>query len=274
MGQEAFLKQKKTYEIMAVISGLIFFFSIVVMIATQSPIAMVGFFIPFILFFFIQTGFKKLSVEFKEKIIQPEISKYVNNALFNPKEGLTKEFVYGSGILKKEDRFHSEDYLEGTIKDKHFISADVHLQDVRSNGKTTTVVTVFQGRFFEIEFEKKFENDVYIFPNLLHRFSLGRGLELVDVESMIFNKKFDVFSKDQHSAFYLLKPRFIEKLIEFHDIHKRVFYGFKDNKVYIAIDTRKDAFDLKMFKAIDDYYFKEIKQEIKLIEDLIELIKN
>ncbi len=274
MKREMIEKKMKLYETITVIAGVLFILSFISIMILQNPVVVIGFFIPVPMFIVSQLKFKKLSVAFKENFIQPEIEKFVDQAVFLPKEGLSKEFVYGSGILKKEDRFSSEDYLEGTIKNRRFISADVHLQDVRSNGKTTTVVTVFQGRFFEIEFEKKFENDVYIFPNFLYRMSLGRGFELIDVESIIFNKKFDVFSKDQHSGFYLLKPRFIEKLLEFHEIQKRVFYGFKENKVYIAIDTRKDAFDLKMFKAIDDHFFKEIKQEIKLIEDLIDLITN
>jgi hypothetical protein len=259
---------------MTIIAGFLFVILLILLLVLQNPMAVIGILIPVPMFIISQLNFKKLSISFKEHYIQPEIEKWIEKAVYQPKEGLSKEFVYGSGVLKKEDRFSSEDYLEGMIKNRKFISADVHLQDVRSNGKSTTVVTVFQGRFFEIEFDKKFEHDVYIFPNFLHRFSLGRGLEQIDVESIIFNKKFDVFSKDQQSAFYLLKPRFIEKLLEFHEIHKRVFYGFKDNKVYIAIDTRKDAFDLKMFKAIDENYFKEIKQEIKLIEELIELITN
>ena len=274
MERQMIEKKKKMYELVTVIAGILFAISLVLLLVLQDPIAMIGFFIPVPMFIISQLQFKKLSVNFKEYLIKPEIAKLVEQANYIPKEGLSKEFVYGSGVLKKEDRFHSEDYLEGMIKNRRFVSSDVHLQDVRSNGKTTTVVTVSQGRFFEIEFEKKFEHDVYIFPNFLHRFSLGRGLELIDVESIIFNKKFDVFSKDQQSAFYLLKPRFIEKLIEFHNSYKRVFYGFKDNKVYIAIDTRKDAFDLKMFKAIDEHFFKEIKLEIKLIEDLIDLITN
>lgn len=274
MSRELIQKKKKTYEMMNIIGGILFVISILMILVLQNPFMSFGVFISAPLFIISTLKFKKLSVQFKEKFIEPEIKKLVDDAVYIPKEGLTKEFVYGSGILKREDRFSSEDYLSGTIKNRRFVSADVHLQDVRSNGKTTTVVTVFQGRFFEIEFEKKFEHDVYIFPNLLHRFSLGRGLELVDVESIVFNKKFDVFSKDKQSAFYLLKPRFIEKLIEFHEIHKRVFYGFKDHKVYIAIDTRKDAFDLKMFRSIDDKFFKELKVEIKLIEDLIDLITN
>lgn len=236
------------------------------------PVFMIGFIFGMILMVYVTKSFKTLSIAFKQTDIQSEIQKIIPDAIYQPTEGLSKEFIYSSGILKKEDRFNSEDYLEGTIRGKRFRSSDVHLQDVRSNGKTTTVVTVFQGRFFEIDFNKKFENEVYIFPNLVGRFGYHKGLTRVDVESIVFNKRFDVFSKDQTSAFYLLKPRFIERLLEFRERYPRVRYGFKDHVVYIAIDTRKDAFDLKMFKPMDAAFFREISDEMKLIEDLIDLI--
>jgi hypothetical protein len=97
-------------------------------------------------------------------------------------------------------------------------------------------------------------------------------MKRVDLEYIDFNQTFDVFSKDQYSAFYLLKPRFMEKLLEFSNIAKRTMFGFRDKKVMIALDTRVDSFDLKMFKDIDTQFFDEIKKEVKLIEDLIELI--
>lgn len=272
MDLNAIKKRKKSDELIFIISFVItivsFFLSIFDMIFIISFVGSIA------LLIYTQTRFKKLSVTFKKTNVEREIKKFLDDAIFKPEQGLTKEFVYGSGILKKEDRFSSEDYLSGTIKGKQFRSAEIHLEDVQSNGKTTSVVTVFRGRFFEIDFKKTFENDVYIFPNVSARFNLGRGMERIDVESILFNKAFDVFSKDQNSAFLLLKPRFIEKLLEFHHLYKRVHYGFKKDKVYIAIHTGKDAFDLKMFKRIDETFFKEIKDEITLVENLIDLINN
>jgi hypothetical protein len=64
----------------------------------------------------------------------------------------------------------------------------------------------------------------------------------------------------------------MEKLIEFRNVAKRVMFGFKDAQVYIALDTRIDSFDLKMFREIDQTFFEEIKREIKMIEELIDLI--
>lgn len=263
-------KLKKTYERSTIIGIVVIAISFFAFIA--NPIFMVSFLAGGVISAVSTYKFKKLSIEFKSKHVKAIIEKEIENVFYDPKKGFDKEVVYESGILKKEDKYFSEDYITGEVKGKKFESADVKLQDVRSNGKTTTTVTVFQGRFFIIDFDKKFENDVYIMPNRSFGFNWFKSMVRIDLESIAFNQQFDVYSKNQHSAFYLLKPAFMEKLLEFKNIAKRVMFGFKDQSVYIALDTKIDTFDLKMFREIDQKFFEEIKKEIKVIEELIELI--
>ena len=262
--------KKKSLEGFMILGGLITGISFISFIA--NPLFMIGFIAGGIILAVTGSQFKKLSTSFKSVHVKKIIEEEIKGIYYDPKSGFDKETVYESKILRKEDRYYSEDFLSGEMKGKKFSCADVKLQDVRSNGKSTTVVTVFQGRFFIIDFEKKFENDVYIMPNLSIGFNWFSELQRVDLESIAFNKLYDVFSIDKHSAFYLLKPAFMEKLIEFRNVAKRVMFGFKDSQVYIALDTRIDSFDLKMFREIDQTFFEEIKREIKLIEELIELI--
>ena len=262
--------KKKSLEGFMILGGAITGISFISFIA--NPVFMIGFIAGGLIMAITGSQFKKLSTDFKAIHVKKIIEDEIKGIDYDPKKGFEKEVVYGSKILKKEDRYYSEDYLSGVMKDKKFACADVKLQDVRSNGKSTTVVTVFQGRFFMIDFEKKFENDVYIMPNLSIGFNWFSELQRVDLESIAFNKLYDVFSVDKHSAFYLLKPAFMEKLIEFRSVAKRVMFGFKDHQVYIALDTRIDSFDLRMFREIDQTFFEEIKKEIKLIEELIDLI--
>ncbi|MDI6452717.1 DUF3137 domain-containing protein [Peloplasma aerotolerans] len=270
MNLEQIKRKKAIYETWFIIFIIITALSFILFMT--NPLLMIGFIIGGLGASAMTGMLKKLSNHFKNVYVREVLDKLIPGCKYEPERGLESSYVYDSKILKREDRYHSEDYLEGYISGKHFISADVHLRDVRRSGKSTTVVTVFQGRFFEIEFNKKFENDVYIMPNRTLLFGLFEGMKRVELEYIVFNQTFDVFSKDQHSAFYLLKPRFMEKLLEFSNIAKRTMFGFRAKKVMIALDTRVDSFDLKMFKDIDTQFFDEIKKEVKLIEDLIELI--
>ncbi len=237
-----------------------------------NPIMMVGFLLGGILVAMTTRQLKNLSTTFKEIFVRDTLKTILPDAEYDPNKGFDKETVYATKILKKEDRYSSEDYLKGTIKGRTFESADIHLQDVRSNGKSTTVVTVFQGRFFMIDAKHKFQEDVYVMPNRSWFFGHLDGLKKVDLESIHFNRLFDVFSKDDHSVFYLLTPSFMEKIEEFSKVARRTMFGFTRNRIYVAIDTRKDAFDLSMYKPVDDSFVEDIKKEVSLIEELIELI--
>lgn len=219
----------------------------------------------------IANGFKKLSNEFKKVYIKNAIEEMYPNTIFTPDKGFSKEEVYDTLVLKKEDRFASEDMIEGSLWNRQFRCADLHLQDVRSSGKTTTVVTVFRGRFYEIEFDKTLSTPVYIVDNqyAFHRFG---AYEKMEMEWVQFNKTFDVFGEDQLGVFRLIKPKFMEKVMELKDKYKKIQFGFIGSKLYVAIHNGIDTFDLKMYKPINESYFDEIKQEFDDIRLLIETL--
>ncbi|HKL47392.1 MAG TPA: DUF3137 domain-containing protein, partial [Candidatus Izemoplasmatales bacterium] len=65
-------------------------------------------------------------------------------------------------------------------------------------------------------------------------------------------------------------PDFMEKLLYFDNkYYDKISFSFKENKLFIAIDTRKDYFDVKAFKKVDDSIFKEYREELLDIKDLI-----
>ena len=217
-------------------------------------------------------GFKDLSNAYKFEHVKSTLEAQIPKAKYDPLKGFTQAFVFETKIVEKKTKFHSEDFLSGEINGKTFQSADVHIQQVTSNGKTTTTVTTFQGRFFEISFAKRFEYDVYILPNKLRFLNTFNQLKKIDLESIDFNQTFDVFSLNQHSAFFLLKPRLMEKMIQFARLGKSVAFAFKDQFVYVALDTRVDTFDLKMFRPLNDDHLIEVKREVEMMHELIDLI--
>lgn len=264
-------KQKAQIEMMFILSGIsmiIGFFLFVI----HPALAFLVMIICMFFLYYNQKRFKKLSIEFKEHYVKKVVDEIIPGCIYEPLKGIDSSEVYASKILHKEDRFHSEDLLSGTLLGKHFISSDIHLQDVRSNGKSTTVVTVFRGRFFIIDSSINYDEEIYIMPNHTFLFAYGENMMKIDLEYIDFNQQFDVFSHDQHATFALLKPRFMEKLIEFSNVGKRIMFGFKDKTIYVAIDTRKDSFDFKFMSPLDDVYFNEIKDEIQMMKDLLALL--
>lgn len=268
---EHIVKKKKTCETLTVVGGMIMIFGVVFLMGQMF----FGFgFLVIGLVLVAKAGYdmKKLSVSFKDVFVRQELEKVLGDVTFEPERGFDPETVYGSLILRKEDRFHSEDYIEGTIDGRRFKSADLHLQDVRSNGKTTTVVTMFQGRFYILESPRLFDSPVYVLPNRTSMFGSYQGMERIDLESIAFNDRFDVFGTDKHQVFLMMKPAFMEKLLEFSVVAKRTMFGFRGQEVFVALDTRTNAFDLRLFYEVDDRYIKEIKHEVKLIKELFQLL--
>jgi len=219
-----------------------------------------------------QNAYKKLSLEFKNHHVRKMIDSIIPGLTFIPEKGFDEDTVFESKVLKKFTSFKSEDYLSGTISGKNFESADVHIEQVVSNGKTTTRITRFLGRLFIVDFQKKFEHDVYISTDKNHNQSIFSEDKKVKTESIEFNKQFNVFSLSMHSAFYLLTPRFMEKVEAFSKIAKHVMFAFKDNKAYIAVHTERDAFNIKFEDTIDENYIELVKVELKLLEDLIAFV--
>ncbi|MDY0210997.1 MAG: DUF3137 domain-containing protein [Acholeplasma sp.] len=217
--------------------------------------------------------FKTISIEFKKTYVKQTIEGLVDEANYDPKLGFTKEEIYESGVLLKQDRFHSEDMLSGSLNKRPFRCADVHLQDVRSNGKSTTVVTIFKGRYYEILVEKPFKAPIHVLNNNTTLFGKRNGYPKIELEWVEFNKKFDVYSSDEFETFKLLKPVVMEKILALKQRFDKLLIGFVGNKIILAINNNKDAFDLRLFHKFDDSYVNEIKQEFNELEEIINTLE-
>ena len=220
----------------------------------------------------IQKAYQKLNLEFKKVHVKQMIESIIPGLIFIPEKGFDADFVFQSEVLKKYTRFKSEDYLSGTLNGKNFESADVLITQVVSTGKSSTEITRFLGRLFVVDFNKKFEHDVYLSTDGNHTPGNKHNLLKIKTESIEFNKKFKIYSESEHSAFYLLTPKFMEHIDRFSDIAKHVMLAFKKDKIFIAVYTERDAFNLKFWDTIDDNYIENVKIELKLLEDLIEFV--
>ncbi len=273
MTKEEIIRKKKIYEwiqaigILLSVTGFLSF--------TVNPymgFVVIGFGI--VLTIIAPSMFKKLSNSYKESYVKEAILSSITNATYDPQRGFSKEEVYNAGVLLKQDRFSSEDMITGYINDHYFRCADVHLQDVRSNGKTTTVVTIFKGRYYEITTERIFPEPIHILNNNTTLFGKRNSLEKIELEWIDFNKMFDVFSSSQFETFKLLKPNVMEQIVHLKRKYNKLVMGFIGNKVILAINNQKDAFDLKMFRPFNDHYIKEIKDEFKELEEMISVLEN
>ena len=100
----------------------------------------------------------------------------------------------------------------------------------------------------------------------------GERYPICPIQCCTINKIFSVYSDNSHDAFYILTPHFMEKLLNVRSKLKcGMMFGFKNSKLFVAIDNRVDSFEYDVFKPIDEEKIsKDIEEDIKIIIDFID----
>ncbi|MFK5883813.1 MAG: DUF3137 domain-containing protein [Candidatus Izemoplasma sp.] len=273
-----FQRSKSAAEKKIIIGGLVLILGILIFIINQNliilaiPVGITG--IVFLILGY--SRFNKMNHEFKLVIMKDLIEDFVDNGHYDPKAGLSARQVYDTEFIKHADRFHTEDYVSGSMDGVDFISSDVKLEErhVRrtKNGTQTYYITYFMGRIFRFEFNKNFDGYLQVLEG--GRPQVKRNYNKVKLESVVFNKKFKTYSSNDHSAFYVLTPHFMESLMKFEKENKgKISFSFIDNMLYIGISNMRDTFELKMFTAIDKNTVSGFKQELLVIKEVIDELK-
>lgn len=209
---------------------------------------------------------------FRSELLVNILNKHFEDVHFYDGKGISKRTVGLSELLPRSDRFYSNDLIEANYQGVHFKMSDVLLQEVRHNGKQTQVITIFKGPFMQINFNKDFNGKLIVKET--GQLTIFSRYKSVKLESDAFNKKFHTYSTDEHSAFYILTPHMMERMLKLEQEKKGVFYfSFIDGTMYVALDNRKDYFEIPMFAKIDESISIRFERELRIITDMIEEIK-
>jgi|AntAceMinimDraft_18_1070375.scaffolds.fasta_scaffold00541_3 hypothetical protein len=215
---------------------------------------------------------KDISNRFKKVYVTEEMKKVFPASTYIYNHGFSEEEVMKSGLLYNRDRYKSEDMISGNFEGVNFRSSDVEQKEVRRSGKHTTVVTVFQGRFYEFDFPKQFKANLLLLqPFNFRPFS---NLKKIKMESINFNSELKVYAESEHEAFYILTPNFMEKLLFLDNKYlDKISFSFLDNKLSMAIDSRKDYFDIKPFRTVNKSIVSEYREELNDIKEFIKVLQ-
>jgi len=275
---QEFQNLKKQSEKKIIIGGGISFVGILLLVAFASygPYGIIVIIPGIILIGIGYSNFSKLSTRFKHEVLKDMIVEFVDEGEFIPDRGLSLNLVYATEFLKRADRSKTEDYLSGKIDGVSFISSDVKLEEkhVRhtKNGTRTYYETYFLGRIFVFEFNKSFDGYLQVLES--GRPTKQRGYNKVKLESIEFNKKFKTYSTNDHSAFYVLTPHFMESLQTFERKNRGfINFSFIDNNLYIGLNNFRDTFELKIFKELNQTTLKEFQREMLVLKEIVMELK-
>lgn len=175
------------------------------------------------------------------------------------------------GLIRDGNTINSNDYISGTYKDIKFEQSDIEVKDIQNTSDGKEILYIFNGRFFIFEFEKNFK----YFLQIKESRAIISANQRIQVEDIEFNKKFLVKANSQQEAFYMLTPIFIENIKQIEKISKgRIMFSFIDNKLYIALDGHKGAFEPSVLKGVDEErMYENIIDDIKVITNFVNELK-
>jgi len=220
--------------------------------------------------------------EFKKNIIAPTV-KFIDDALeYEPHRYINEtDFIRSHLFTVSHDTYLGDDYVSG--KTGHTSIEFSEIYSAFNYGRGGTYVA-FKGLFFLADFNKNFIGRTIVLPDKAEKIlgRLGRKFQKkqrswgqrVDLENIVFEKHFVVYSDDQVIARYILSPNLMDRIVKFVETAKRKMYlSFIDSKVYIAIPYRYDQFEPRLFNNLLDFnllrsYFEQLQLLTGVIEDL------
>ena len=276
-----FNQEKKKAEFKFIVSGILSFIAIGLFLSSPESeivlifvvIAAIGFLVFLIMG---SVEYSKIKKNFKNTVLKDLFQTLIPDIQYLPEKGISPTEAYASEFLKTADRFHSEDYISGTIGDVNFVSSDLKLEERHvqhtKNGTRVYYVTYFLGRIFRFDFNKVFTGNLQVLeagsPYSRRKFSK------VKLESIDFNKKFRIFAEEDITAFYILTPDIMEAIFNLEKRNPgRLSMSFLGDHLYVAMNNNRDTFELHLFRKLDESVIEEFKQDLLVIKDFIVSLK-
>lgn len=217
-----------------------------------------------------------LSKDFKREVLGDLVREHIDQGQLLVSSGLDKSQVMDTEFLKRPDRFHSEDFISGSMDGVSFVSSDVKLEEKHvhhtKNGTRTEWITYFLGRIFIFDFNKRFDGDLQVAENT--RPTSRKKFNKIKMESIEFNKVYKTYTTNDHTAFYVLTPHLMQALLDFEKNNKgHISFAFSGSKLYIAINNFRDTFELRLFRKIDQSTVEEFKRDLFVIHEVVRELK-
>lgn len=275
---EQLRKQKITPLIITgIICVLVFLFSLPFGFMATPIILVLDLVVYVIVYSFIKKSYSK---QVKEKILVEELRKEFDNVSYDCDHGFSREQLADTELMSMGNRFSSNDYISGYYKGVSFEQSDVLIQQHTQSGKSSHTVTLFQGRWIVYSFNKRFTGYLQVRSNENRVFRNGKPVRFfsdrpdtrkIQLESEEFNQAFNIYASDEHEAYYILTPHFMEKMLSLvRETEGNVVFGFIDQQLHVTIYNNKDAFEPALFSPLDETYIQEIHQDIQLIKSIVD----
>ena len=227
-------------------------------------------------------NFDEMKELYKEAFVREPLMNNFENVTYEPQWGFPADTVESFQLCQMGNQFYSEDYIRASYAGVDFEIAEVRVYDVYStDDRDERSTTYFEGRMMVFHLPDKAVYPMSIFSRKYKHRAISRReakQTKVEFESSRFNKAYDVYAQNEHDAFYLITPQFMERLEILADKYADgIALHMIGNSVALAIsEPGKNAFDaeIEVGKLDFDKEMAKVQGEIDDIKMLITMILN
>lgn len=217
---------------------------------------------------------KEYENDYKQLIARHVLQACFDEAEYFPVRGFTKEEFRAARLIhwRNDFSYASEDLITGQHAGVEFKQSDVRITHTTGSGKNRKTVVDVDGRLVQFHYKKAIDSRILIVTDT-HAASLEHGLPKIEMEDVDFNRKFDVYSRDGHSVYYLLTPPFMEYLKKLCELDRNIYISFDGEDLYILRSGKGGIFVPPKGKIDVHAEVEKSKQELNEIVKIIEILQ-
>jgi hypothetical protein len=249
------------------------------------PLALIPYSIVVIVSFiliFTGNGYKKKLKKFiGEHVIKSILGEFFEVESYDTASRIPEEIIKGTGLIGGWDHSRGSDHLIGSYKSRKIELSDITLyyeeRTTDSDGDThEREVIVFAGQWLICDFGKELPAKLRIRENL-GKLTGGysKDGDDLDTENVAFNERYQVLADDPHTAFYVLTPHFMERILALDEkAHGRLHLCFEGSRVHIAVgggDLLEVSTKSADYKNLDDLRSR-FRGDIHYLTDLLDIL--
>jgi len=217
---------------------------------------------------------------FKDKVLAKIITYLDPNLSFEKKQKFpSQEYLTSNLFAKNYNGYKGNDLITGTIDKTNIAFSDLYVYHITKDSKGhTSESRIFQGIYFMADFNKHFEGELYVVPDIAQsKFGLvgtmmqkmyKRYGDLMELDNPTFEKAFAVYGSDPIMARYILTHSMMERILEFKaQVDVDIYLSFIEGKIYIAIYYGFDQFEPNAYRSLDD--LETIKKYVEVLISVI-----
>lgn len=217
---------------------------------------------------------KEYRENYKRLVVQHVLDNFFDNPVYLPETGFTPEEFQLARLIRwrKDFCYRAEDMVRASYKGVEFKQSDIKITHTEGSGKNRRTVTDVDGRLTRFQCPKDIKKRILIVKHAGGRATLEWKLNKVSLEDVDFNRQFDVYAEDEHSAFYLLTPHFMEHIKKLYSTDKNLYISYDGTFLYVLRSGKGGVFEpnLKQFSVGGEV--EKIEAEIQEILDLIDIL--